>query len=135
MAYKRKYLLDCEIAEAKAKGKWNWKPLTIGLWAAGAALLCVALLYVPVAFRLMTGTKAGPRPIPREEFNRAVVGKDKGELVRAFGPPPRWGGDFMYYRSLTIDSATGKVDEHIMLTIDTKNDRCVKVSFPPAGPD
>jgi hypothetical protein len=132
MAYKRKYLLDCEIAEAKAKGKWDWKgkPLTIALWAAGAALLCGA-----VALAVMFVSKGppllGPPPIPREEFSKSVMGKTKDEVAQALGPAPKSGPDFLYYSWLTRDQSTGKADKHIMVMFDEKTGRCAKVNFAP----
>jgi hypothetical protein len=137
VAYRRKYLLDCEIAEAKAKeGKWKWmrmggwKPLTIGLWAAGLALLfgavALAVMLVPDGPPIMA-----PPAVPREEFRKSVVGKTRDEVTQAHGPPPKSGADFLYYSWLSSDPSTGKADKHIMVMFDERTGRCVNVKFTP----
>jgi hypothetical protein len=134
MAYRRKYLLDCEIAEAKAKErwkwKWGWKSLTIALWVLGAALLCGA---AALAVRLVPSGPPvlGPPAIPREEFRKSVVGRTRDEVTAAFGPPAKSGPFFVYYSWLSSDPSTGKADQHIMVMLDEKTGRCVDVKFTP----
>ncbi|MFO0846063.1 MAG: hypothetical protein U0797_27390 [Gemmataceae bacterium] len=136
MAYRRKYLLDCEIAEAKAKNKWNglfawqWHPLTVGLCAAGAALLCGAI-GLGVLFLWDGPPLLGPPPVPREEFRTSVVGKTRDEVTQALGPPLRTGGDFVFYSWLSRDPSTGRADKHIVVRFDVKTGRCVSVDFMP----
>jgi hypothetical protein len=134
MAYRRKSLLDCEIAEMKAKAKRKWSlgssPLTIGLWAGGAALLCVAIV-LAVKFLSNGPPLLGPPAIPREEFSKSVVGKTKDEVTQAHGSPPKSGPDFRYYSWLSRDPSTGKADKHIMVMFDEKTGRCATVKFTP----
>jgi hypothetical protein len=134
MAYRRKYLLDCEIAAEEAKRKWKWKlgwsPLTVGLWAAGAALVCGAVALA--VMRLSGGPPIpGPPSVTREEFGNSVRGKTREEVTQAFGPPAKSGPDFVQYNWLTHDPSTRKRDGHVTVNIDEKTGRCVSVTIGP----
>jgi hypothetical protein len=137
MAYRRKYFLDSELAQQQ--GAKRWRLLALPPWALGAALLCAVLLCVAAAVMLLPArlrpAVMGRPAVPREEFSKAVVGKTKAEVIREFGPPPKWRPGFLYYSALTRDPATGSVDEHIRVMIDEKTDRCVKVDFSAGPPD
>jgi hypothetical protein len=115
-----------------------WVFLAIG---GGLVLLC-GLGGVLFAIVLFSTGPGGSTPVPanqvsarktwsRDEFRKLLLGKTRDEVLETIGKPYQTenSGDVLnlYYRNVTVDPITGKVDDHAQVVIERGT--VVRVSF------
>jgi outer membrane protein assembly factor BamE (lipoprotein component of BamABCDE complex) len=116
--------------------------VVLAIWG-GLVLLCGlgGALFAVAMFLFSTGP-GGSTPVPanqvsarktwpRDEFRKLLLGKTRDEVLETIGKPYQTenSGDVvnLYYRNVTVDPITGKVDDHAQVVIERGT--VVRVSF------